>query len=69
VGAALRTRKGSNPAFVSPGNRIDLPGALDLLLRCDDGLKIPEPTRRAFVRQSAEIKRSLILRFGDFDLG
>ncbi|PQV64107.1 Endonuclease V [Abditibacterium utsteinense] len=47
VGAALRTKNKINPVFVSPGNRCDLPGALDLMLRCDGGLKIPEPTRRA----------------------
>lgn len=47
IGTALRTKKAINPVFVSPGNRIDLPGALDLMLRCDGGLKIPEPTRRA----------------------
>lgn len=47
VGAALRTKDEIQPVFVSPGNHIDLPGALDLMLRCDGGYKIPEPTRRA----------------------
>lgn len=47
VGAALRTKNRVNPVFVSPGNRCDLDSALSLLLRCDGGWKIPEPTRRA----------------------
>lgn len=47
VGAALRTKNKINPVYVSPGNLIDLDGALDLMLACDGGLKIPEPTRRA----------------------
>ncbi len=47
IGAALRTKAKINPVFVSPGHKCDLDSALDLLLRCDGGLKIPEPTRRA----------------------
>ncbi|HEX8465267.1 MAG TPA: deoxyribonuclease V [Abditibacterium sp.] len=47
VGAALRTKNKINPVFVSPGHKCDLDSALALLLRCDGGLKIPEPTRRA----------------------
>lgn len=47
VGAALRTKAKINPVFVSPGHKCDLESAISLLLRCDGGLKIPEPTRRA----------------------
>lgn len=47
VGAALRTKNKVQPVYVSPGHRIDLPGAINLLLRCDGGYRIPEPTRRA----------------------
>ncbi len=47
VGAALRTKTKVNPVFVSPGHECDLDSAISLLLRCDGGLKIPEPTRRA----------------------
>ncbi len=47
VGAALRTKTNVQPIFVSPGHLIDLPGAIDLTLRCDGGYRQPEPTRRA----------------------
>lgn len=47
VGAALRTRAGVKPVYVSPGEGIDLSGALDLALACSAGLRIPEPVRRA----------------------
>ena len=47
VGAALRTKTRVNPVFVSPGNLIDLESSIELLLACDGGYRIPEPTRRA----------------------
>lgn len=47
VGAALRTRDRVGPVFVSPGHLMDVPSAVDLSLACGDGLRIPEPTRRA----------------------
>jgi len=47
VGAAVRTKTKVNPVYVSPGHLIDLPGAIDLTLRCDGGYRLPEPTRRA----------------------
>ena len=47
IGAALRTKNRVNPVYVSPGNGIDLQGALDIMLRCDGGYRVPEPTRRA----------------------
>ena len=47
VGAALRTKANVQPIFVSPGHLIDLPGAIELTLRCDGGYRQPEPTRRA----------------------
>jgi deoxyribonuclease V len=47
VGAALRTKKKVKPVYVSPGHRIGLKGALDAVLRCSAGYRIPEPTRRA----------------------
>lgn len=47
VGAAVRTKKKVTPVYVSPGHLCDLPGAIDLTLRCDGGYRIPEPTRQA----------------------
>ncbi|MCY3826167.1 MAG: endonuclease V [Candidatus Dadabacteria bacterium] len=47
IGAALRTRDGVKPVFVSIGNRTDLYTAIVVALECSRGLRIPEPTRLA----------------------
>jgi deoxyribonuclease V len=58
VGAVLRTKDNTRPLFVSPGHRIDLKNAIEIVLACTRKYRIPEPIRRAdFV--SKKIKRSL----------
>jgi deoxyribonuclease V len=47
VGAALRTRPGVTPVYISVGHRVDLPSALALVRRCLGPTRIPEPTRQA----------------------
>lgn len=47
IGAALRTRSGVKPVFVSIGHRISLPSAIDWVMACCRGYRIPEPTRLA----------------------
>ena len=47
VGAAVRTRTGVKPTYVSVGHKIDLHTAVDWTLACCRGLRIPEPTRLA----------------------
>jgi len=47
VGAVLRTRTGVRPLFVSPGHRVGIDTAVDLVLECGGGYRLPEPTRRA----------------------
>jgi len=47
IGAALRTRDGVKPVFVSIGNRADLDTSVMMALECSRGLRIPEPTRLA----------------------
>lgn len=47
VGVALRTRSGVQPVFVSVGHRMRLDSAIDLVLRCTRGYRLPEPTRWA----------------------
>jgi deoxyribonuclease V len=47
VGAALRTRDGVNPLFVSPGHRLDLRTSIQIVLACCRGFRIPEPLRLA----------------------
>jgi len=47
VGAALRTKKKVKPIFISQGHRIGLERALDIIMICCRGYRLPEPTRQA----------------------
>jgi deoxyribonuclease V len=47
IGAALRTRDGVQPVYVSVGNRVDLATAIDLVLACSVKYRIPVPLRLA----------------------
>ena len=47
VGAALRTREGVSPIYVSVGYKVDLPSALRWALACCASYRMPEPTRLA----------------------
>ncbi len=46
VGVCLRTRDGVKPVFVSPGNQVDFPMAMKIILDCSRH-RIPEPLRQA----------------------
>ncbi len=47
VGAALRTRTGVKPVFVSVGHRIDLDSAIQVIMALCRGYRLPEPQRLA----------------------
>ena len=47
VGAALRTRQNVKPVFISPGHKMDIPTAVDIVTKTCRGYKLPEPTRQA----------------------
>lgn len=47
VGAALRTRTGVRPVYVSPGHRVSLETALRLVLQAAPTYRLPEPIRLA----------------------
>lgn len=47
VGAALRTRAGVRPVYVSIGHRVSLATAIDYVLRCTPRYRLPETTRLA----------------------
>lgn len=56
IGAAVRTRAGVKPVYVSPGHRVDLATAVHYVLACCRGYRLPEPCRRAHMAAG---------RFGD----
>ncbi len=47
IGAALRTKEGMAPIYVSIGHKVDLPAALHWVMACCRGYRIPEPIRLA----------------------
>ena len=47
IGAAVRTREGTQPVFVSTGHRVSLRSAIRLSLTCCTAYRVPEPTRQA----------------------
>lgn len=47
IGAVVRTRDAVKPLYISPGHLMDLPTAIDHVLWCSAGYRLPEPTRRA----------------------
>lgn len=47
VAAALRSRAGVKPIYVSPGHRISLTTAVAWVMRCITRYRLPETTRRA----------------------
>jgi len=47
IGAALRTRAGTLPMFISPGHLADLASAVALVMACSPKFRLPEPIRMA----------------------
>ncbi len=47
VGMAVRTRAGVKPVYVSPGHRMDLATAVEIVLRLSPRFREPETTRRS----------------------
>jgi deoxyribonuclease V len=50
VGMVVRTRAGTRPLYVSAGHRMDLPTAVELVLRLTPRYRQPETTRLAHAR-------------------
>ncbi|MEA1994899.1 MAG: endonuclease V [Campylobacterota bacterium] len=47
IGAVLKTKKNTKPIFISVGNRIDLSSAVQIIKKCLNNYRLPEPTRLA----------------------
>ena len=47
IGAVVRTKSGVKPLYISIGHKIDLSSAIQWVLKCCRGYRLPEPTRQA----------------------
>lgn len=47
LGTVLRSKRRSNPLWISVGHRVSLESAVAWVRRCDTGYRLPEPTRQA----------------------
>jgi deoxyribonuclease V len=56
IGAALRTRPGAKPLYISTGHRVDLKTAIRWVLECCRGYRLPEPNRLAHLAASGNLK-------------
>ncbi len=59
IGAALRTRRGIKPVYVSAGHKIDLQSAIYWVLECCRGYRLPEPTRLAHQLAVGSLRREI----------
>jgi deoxyribonuclease V len=47
LGVVLRTRANARPVYISPGHRVDVESAVELVLHCTPQYRLPEPIRQA----------------------
>jgi len=59
IGVVLRTKMGVKPVYVSIGHRVDLPAAIDWVLACCRGYRLPEPTRMAHLAAAGNLKTAV----------
>ena len=59
IGAVVRTRRGGNPLFISPGHRASVDSATRLVVESLRGYRLPEPTRMAH-NLITEYKKGLV---------
>jgi len=56
IGAALRTKAGVKPVYVSTGHKISLESAIYWVTRCCRGYRLPEPTRLAHLAAGGKLE-------------
>lgn len=60
IGAALRTKAGVRPVYVSTGHKIDLESAISLALACCRGYRLPEPSRLAHLAAGGNLGKAKV---------
>ncbi len=53
IAQVLRTRKRSNPLYISIGHKVSLETAVEIVQTCLIGYRLPEPTRQAHLAANA----------------
>jgi len=61
VGAALRTKAGVAPLYISIGHKVDLESAIVWVLRCCRNQRLPEPTRLAHLAASSHVEAARLV--------
>jgi deoxyribonuclease V len=69
VGAVLRTKSRVRPIYVSIGHKIDLESALQFVIKCCRGYRLPEPTRLAHLAAGGMLNFESSCQGNLFDLG
>lgn len=62
IGAAVVTRRGRKPLYVSIGHKVSLKAALDIVLHCTPTGRIPQPIQAAHTLANAEKRKQDIER-------
>ena len=55
IGAVLRTKNRVRPLFISTGHKIGLSSAIEWVLKCCQGYRLPEPTRLAHLASRGDL--------------
>lgn len=58
IGAAVRTREGTKPVYVSQGHKISLKSSVEIILSCSPHYRIPEPIRTAHIKAREYLRNS-----------
>jgi deoxyribonuclease V len=57
IGAVIRSKERTNPLYVSVGHKVDLDTAVQYVLACCRGYRLPETSRLAHMAASGEVGR------------
>jgi deoxyribonuclease V len=66
VGAAVTTKRGSKPVYVSVGHMVSLETAIRIVQTCSRGNRVPDPILRAHETANVQ-KRKIHMRSSDYD--